>query len=167
MTSRRLGSSSRQRRRLSSPPASSAFVLQRMRTQRRWDTSPELVLRRLLWACGVRYRVNAKPLPTFRRRADLVLTRPRIAVFVDGCFWHACPLHATWPKTNAAWWRAKLRRTTLRDRDTDATLVASGWRVLRFWEHDDPIQAASSVQRLVSLSPRPRGRRFGSRRPRP
>jgi DNA mismatch endonuclease (patch repair protein) len=73
-----------------------------------------------------------------------------VAVFVDGCFWHGCPVHGTWPKANAEWWRAKILRNVQRDRDTDETLSEAGWKVLRFWEHEDPVKAARTVARVVS-----------------
>jgi len=75
----------------------------------------------------------------------VVFTRARVAVFVDGCFWHSCPLHATSPKANAAWWRTKLDTTVQRDRDTDASLVEAGWLVVRVWEHEPPTEAADRV----------------------
>jgi DNA mismatch endonuclease (patch repair protein) len=80
-----------------------------------------------------------------RRRADIVFTRARIAVFVDGCFWHGCPQHATQPASNAPWWSAKLARNVERDRETDDHLRESGWTVLRFWEHEDAREAAEVV----------------------
>ena len=117
-----------------------------MSRQLRRDTVPELALRRELHRRGLRYRVDA-PLPGMpRRRADLVLTRARIAVFVDGCFWHACSEHATAPTSNAGWWRTKLERNVERDRDTDARLLELGWIPLRFWEHADMEAAADIVQ---------------------
>jgi len=125
---------------------------QRMSRQRRRDTDPELLLRRELHARGLRYRVDA-PLPGMpRRRADVLFTRARIAVFVDGCFWHACPLHRTSPVNNATWWAAKLARNVERDRETNAHLTATGWTVLRFWEHDDMHGAADVVERSVRSS---------------
>jgi DNA mismatch endonuclease (patch repair protein) len=129
--------------------------------QRRRDTAPEVAIRRLLFAQGFRYRVDAT-LPSMRRRADLLFKTARIAVFVDGCFWHGCPEHGTRPKSNAAWWAGKLDRNIQRDRDTDQRLVADGWTVVRIWEHEPPASAAVKiagiVQRLVgegAASPRP------------
>jgi DNA mismatch endonuclease (patch repair protein) len=84
-----------------------------------------------------------------RRRADVVFTRARIAIFVDGCFWHGCPSHGTRPKANAQWWASKLDANIARDRDTDRRLKASDWQVLRLWEHDDMQKAAADVSRLV------------------
>jgi DNA mismatch endonuclease (patch repair protein) len=97
-----------------------------------------------------------------RRRADLVFMSPKVAVFVDGCFWHACPLHATWPKANAAWWRSKLEANVRRDRDTDTALKADGWRVLRFWEHEDSRKAAREISRVVRARMLPNARRRAS-----
>jgi DNA mismatch endonuclease (patch repair protein) len=111
------------------------------------DTPCEIALRSAVHRLGLRYRVDW-PLPGTRRRADLVFPRLKIAVMVDGCFWHGCPVHGTWPKANAAWWRAKILRNVARDRDTDAKLKATGWKVLRFWEHEDP---ASAARRVASL----------------
>ncbi|WP_082164331.1 very short patch repair endonuclease [Mycolicibacterium obuense] len=82
---------------------------------------------------------------TPRRRADIVFTRARIAVFVDGCFWHSCPKHGTSPKANAEWWREKLEMNVKRDRDTDSRLRAAGWTVIRIWEHEDSADAAAKV----------------------
>lgn len=128
------------------PPASSPAVAARMSRQRRRDTAPELALRRELHRRGLRFRVD-HPVPGLpRRRADVVLTRARIAVFVDGCFWHGCPVHATWPAENARWWAAKLRRNVERDRETDEHLRALGWTVLRFWEHEPVGLAADAVE---------------------
>jgi DNA mismatch endonuclease (patch repair protein) len=85
-----------------------------------------------------------------RRRADLTFTRARVVVFVDGCFWHRCPLHGTAPAANGAWWAEKLAGNVARDRDTEKRLKADGWIVLRFWEHEDMEQAAAIVNEQVS-----------------
>ena len=125
---------------------SSPGVSARMSRQGRRDTAPELALRRELHRLGLRYRVD-QVLPGMpRRRADIVFTAARLAVFVDGCFWHACPDHATQPASNAAWWREKLAANVARDRDTDVRLTAQGWQVLRFWEHADMHAAAALVE---------------------
>lgn len=115
----------------------------------RRDTPGELALRRELHERGLRYRVDHQPLPGLRRRADIVFTRQRVAVFCDGCYWHGCPDHGSWPKANAAWWRTKIEATRERDRDTDAQLVASGWYVVRVWEHEPPEAAADRIEALV------------------
>lgn len=97
----------------------------------------------------MRYRVDAGLPGIPRRRADVLFPRRRIAVFVDGCFWHACPLHATTPQNNGAWWQKKLESNVARDRDTDSQLKAQGWIVLRFWEHEDMVVAADVVEASV------------------
>jgi DNA mismatch endonuclease (patch repair protein) len=88
-----------------------------------------------------------------RRRADIAFTRRHIAVFVDGCFWHACPEHGTAPASNAAWWTAKLETNVRRDRDTDARLAGTGWMALRFWEHQDAVTAADAIEAVVRGAP--------------
>ncbi|WP_233437934.1 very short patch repair endonuclease [Agromyces laixinhei] len=100
------------------------------------DTNPELVVRRVLHAAGMRYRVNATPVPGVRRTADVVFTRVKLAVFIDGCFWHGCTTHYQRPAKNQAYWDAKVEANRRRDRETDALLRAHGWTVLRIWEHD-------------------------------
>lgn len=101
---------------------------------------------------GVRYFVDRAPLKGIRRRADLVFPRRRVAVYVDGCFWHRCPQHATDPKNNAEWWAAKLAANVARDRNTDAALAAAGWTVVRIWEHENPAEAADRVQAALSAT---------------
>ena len=137
--------------RASAPTPSSTAVRDRFRRQRARDTAPELALRRLLHARGLRYRVDVAPLPALRRRADVVFTRARLAVFVDGCFWHRCPQHGTSPRSNADWWRDKLDRNVQRDRDTDRVLSDAGWQVLRVWEHEPADFAAEQVHAAWSL----------------
>lgn len=117
--------------------------------QRRRDTAPELAIRRLLHARGLRYRVDVL-LPGMRRWADILFGPSRIAVFVDGCFWHGCPEHGTQPKNNAAWWSAKIAGNIARDRDTDRRLAEAGWTVIRVWEHEQPEVAAKKVASTVA-----------------
>ncbi len=108
----------------------------------------------MLHARGLRFRVDRAVLDR-RRRADIVFGPSRVAVFVDGCFWHGCPEHATWPKKNAAYWREKIDTNRKRDRDTDEQLTNAGWAVLRVWEHEDVKVAADRVEAVVA-SRRPR-----------
>lgn len=115
--------------------------------QKRSDTAPEVALRKELYRRGIRYRIDYQlPLHGVRRRADIAFTALQIAVFVDGCYWHACPVHATWPTASADWWRAKLEGNVRRDRDTDQRLAEAGWISLRIWEHDNPIAAADRIE---------------------
>ena len=116
-----------------------------MQRQARRDTKPEIALRRELWRRDLRYRIDVAAVPG-RRRADIVFTRGRVVVYVDGCYWHSCPDHATVPKANREWWVAKLRANVERDRDTDARLAAAGWEVVRVWEHEAPIEAADRIE---------------------
>ncbi len=131
-------------------PATDPATSARMARQRRTGTKPETALRRELHRRGRRYFVDRAPLSGLRRRADLVFPRHRVAVYVDGCFWHSCPQHATFPKNNAQWWAEKLAGNVARDRDTDARLIEAGWTVVRVWEHEDPVEAADRVQAALS-----------------
>jgi DNA mismatch endonuclease (patch repair protein) len=134
---------------MAGPAPSSAIIRRRMQQQRRRDTRPELELRRALHAAGLRYRVERPVLPGMRRRADIVFGPAKVAVFVDGCFWHMCPEHAQAPKANADWWRQKLERNRERDRDTDQLLLDQGWFPVRVWEHEDMADAAVTVAEVV------------------
>ena len=127
------------------PAASSEFVARRMRNTPTRDTPAELALRRALHSLGIRFRVDIRPEPTLRRRADVIFTRWKVAVFVDGCFWHGCPSHGTRPRTNADWWRDKLQATIDRDRDTTVKLEGMGWTVVRVWEHDSVDEGVRAV----------------------
>lgn len=115
------------------------------RTSRR-DTSPEVELRRALHAAGLRFRVDRAVLPGVRRRPDIVFGPARVAVFVDGCFWHGCPEHGHTPKKNTSYWGAKLARNVERDREQDRMLGEAGWTVLRIWDHEDPETALKRVE---------------------
>jgi DNA mismatch endonuclease (patch repair protein) len=122
------------------------------------DTAPEVAVRRLLHAAGLRYRVN-RPVPDIPRRTiDIVFTKAKVAIFLDGCFWHGCPEHATHPKANAAWWRAKLDKNMARDLETTEHLRAAGWTVLRFWEHESPEDVARRIARSVTSGQHREGR---------
>ncbi|GAB2459264.1 DNA mismatch endonuclease (patch repair protein) [Conyzicola lurida] len=100
------------------------------------DTHPELLVRRALHARGMRFRVDLRPESALRTRADIVFTRRRIAVYIDGCFWHGCPDHGTTPKSNVEYWTPKLARNVERDAESTLALEALGWTVLRFWSHE-------------------------------
>ena len=142
------------------PPASSDQVRSRMSRQRRSGTQPELLVRQLLHARGIRYRVNAAPEQGLRCKADIVWRGLHLAVFIDGCFWHGCPNHATRPKANEEWWAQKLDANVARDRRTDSELAARGWTVLRFWEHEEPGAVADAIcAKLVQLRGREADRR--------
>ncbi|HEY3718392.1 MAG TPA: very short patch repair endonuclease [Jatrophihabitantaceae bacterium] len=121
-----------------------------MQVQRTRDTAPEVAVRQLLHAMGLRYRVDRAPLKGLRRRADIVFGPAKVAVYVDGCFWHGCPDHGR-PKTaaNPQYWSAKMARNQARDADTDRRLAEAGWQVVRVWEHDDPARVADDVSDLV------------------
>jgi DNA mismatch endonuclease, patch repair protein len=124
-----------------------------MRANRKSNTRPELRLRTELHARGLRYRVQlAIPSTVGKVRADIAFPRWRLAVFVDGCFWHVCSKHGTAPRSNAWYWGPKLKRNMERDREVDAALVAGGWQVLRVWEHSPATEAADDIQqRLDSI----------------
>lgn len=129
--------------------ATTAAVRKAMRANRSRDTKPELAIRRAAHALGLRYRVDARPLPDFRCRADMVFTRRRVAVFIDGCWWHGCPLHYRPPRANASYWAGKVNRNMARDRRTDQYLAEAGWLVVRIWAHEDPEQEAQHLARVI------------------
>ena len=121
-----------------------------MSRQRRTGTTPELLVRSALHRRGLRFRVNV-PIPgVARRRADIVFTRVKLAVFIDGCFWHSCPEHATYPRSNSEWWAEKLVRNFARDRQTDRHLAELRWSVLRFWEHENVNDVTESIVREIA-----------------
>lgn len=119
----------------------------------REDTSAEIALRRALFARGLRYRKNHRAVAGLSTRADIAFVGPRIAVYVDGCFWHGCPEHATWPKRNGKFWREKIEGNIARDRRVDGSLEEAGWRVIRVWEHEDPEMAADRIALSVRGAP--------------
>jgi DNA mismatch endonuclease (patch repair protein) len=136
-------------RRKGRPGASSDDALRRMKAQRLRDTAAEVALRSELHRLGLRFRVEQKVLPGLRRRADVVFPRAKVAVLIDGCFWHACPVHATWPKANADWWKNKIEANRKRDADTNEALARAGWYVVRVWEHEPAPSAAGRVAAIV------------------
>ncbi len=136
----------------------SPAVSARMSRQASKDTAAELAVRRLLHAGGLRYRVEY-PVPGMaRRRIDVAFTSVRLAVLIDGCFWHGCPEHATQPKSNAEWWRQKLDRNMARDAETTAHLVSAGWEVMRFWEHESAEDVALRIAAAVTRRRTQQGR---------
>jgi DNA mismatch endonuclease, patch repair protein len=138
------------------PPPSSADAEARLKAQRTKDTGLERLLRSKLHRQGLRFQLY-RPVPGTRRKADLSFVRARVAVFVDGCFWHGCPDHGTWPKANAVWWRTKIEANRVRDLSTNELLTAAGWGVIRVWEHAlkaDPDACAARVMRAVGRARR-------------
>ena len=129
--------------------ASSPEARARMQSNKSRDTKPELALRSAVHARGLRYRVSAKPLAGVRRTADLVFPRAKVAVFLDGCFWHGCPEHHTVASANAKFWADKVDANRKRDRDTDSRLAEAGWVSVRIWEHEDVTEAARRVEEVV------------------
>ena len=120
-----------------------------MRAARQRNTTAEVLLRAELDRLGLSYLVDQCPLPSLRRRADVLWAAERVAVFVDGCFWHGCPIHGTWPKQNADFWKEKIEANQRRDADTDRRLTEARWTVIRVWEHEDPAAAAERIASVV------------------
>jgi DNA mismatch endonuclease, patch repair protein len=116
-----------------------------MRGNRKRDTRPELLLRSAVHHRGLRYRVARRPVSTLRWTADMVFVSARVAVFVDGCFWHGCPEHYGEPQTNTSYWGPKIARNRARDEVVNRELSQAGWTVLRIWEHEDVEGAAERV----------------------
>ena len=125
----------------SRPLPLNAAVSAQMQRMPRSSTGPEVLLRRELHRRGLRFRINQSV--NFPGGPDIAFTAARIAVFVDGCFWHACPDHGILPKNNRDWWRDKLERNVARDREKDDQLEKLGWTVVHVWEHEDPVVAAA------------------------
>jgi DNA mismatch endonuclease, patch repair protein len=138
---------------VSVPSAVDPAVSARMSNTRGRDTAAEMAVRRKLHRMGLRYRVNFRPVPGLRRTADIVFTRQRIAVLIDGCFWHACPDHYR-PATgrSSRFWADKIEGNQRRDRESSEAFSAAGWRVLRFWEHEDPVTVADQIASVVHES---------------
>jgi len=121
----------------------------RMARVRQTGTGAEVSLRKELHARGLRYRLQVALLTKPRRIADIVFSGAKVAVFVDGCFWHGCPEHASWPKSNAQFWREKIEANRARDEDTDRRLQESGWQVVRVWAHENPGKAAERIEGMI------------------
>lgn len=126
-------------------PPTQEWVRNRMVAQRTRDTRPELLLRRALHAAGYRYRLNVKVQGAPRRTIDIAFPRQKVAVMVDGCFWHGCPEHSVPPKHNATWWAEKLASNRARDIETTGLLHDAGWTVVRIWEHESVAAAMDTL----------------------
>jgi DNA mismatch endonuclease, patch repair protein len=138
------------------PHPSSTAASAVMRGNRRRDTRPEVRLRSLLHAQGLRFRKDLRIRAGGRQvRADIVFTRRRLAVFMDGCFWHRCPQHGTSPRSNSWYWTAKLDRNVARDREVDQALRDAAWTVLRIWEHEPVAAAAARIAETLAGSAGP------------
>jgi DNA mismatch endonuclease, patch repair protein len=144
------------------PPASSPIVRARMRATRRRDTPIEIRLRKALHRLGLRFRLQVKIRSLPRRTVDIAFPSASIAVFVDSCFWHGCPIHGSLPKTNRDWWQAKINQNRQRDAHTTVTLTREGWLVIRVWEHEEVVSASKRIAVAVKRSCRIKsGRRQG------
>ncbi|MFC9437213.1 very short patch repair endonuclease [Nocardia sp. NPDC057030] len=133
--------------------ASSPGRRRNMQANRSRDTKPELAVRRILHGKGMRYRVAYAPEPSLRRKADIVFTKVRVAVFIDGCFWHGCPEHGRRTfQHNNTYWTSKIATNMTRDSDTNVVLKSMGWTVLRYWEHEDAAAVAEAITRIVQTS---------------
>lgn len=142
------------------PPPTDAVTRKRMQAQRRRDTRPEVLVRAELSKLGVRgYRIDKSPVPGLRRKADLVLTRAKLAVFVDGCFWHGCEVHSRDTRSNTKWWADKIAANKKRDAETNAALTAAGWTVMRVWEHEAPVDAARRIATVLQTRTPSAGKR--------
>lgn len=123
-----------------------------MKGNRKRDTRPEVALRSALHRVGLRFRCDYPIQVAGRRpvRVDVAFTRARVAVFIDGCFWHCCPEHSNMPRANPSYWEPKLARNVQRDAQTEAVLADLGWHTIRVWEHEDPADAAKRVRKTLA-----------------
>jgi DNA mismatch endonuclease (patch repair protein) len=145
-----MGTAVRRRPLTDYPFPSSAAVSAAMRANRKRDTGPELKLRSLLHGRGLRFRVNHElVVPGLRVRPDIVFVGRRVAVFVDGCFWHSCRWHGTRPQVNTHYWLPKLDRVKARDRKVRRLLTLAGWTAVRVWEHISPDRSADLIRRAL------------------
>lgn len=136
------------------PVATSPDVRRVMQANWGNELSPERTLRSELHRIGLRFRKNRRPLAGLRCTADIVFPRHRLCVFVDGCFWHGCPLHFSCPKSHSGWWREKIEATKRRDKQHTAALRRGGWRVVRLWEHEvriNPARSAKVISEMLNL----------------
>lgn len=137
-----------------SPLPHSESVSQRMRNTRQRDTPMELEVRAELKNKGFQFEVDFSIKGVTRARPDIVFCADRVAIFLDGCFWHSCPTHGTTPRTNRQWWTEKLASNVERDRRHVRELNAAGWQVLRYWEHEDPATVANDVATILNAKNR-------------
>lgn len=136
-------------KKIAKPAPSSDSALKRMKAAKPRDTAPEKALRSALHKKGLRFRVDEKTIRELNRKADIVFRSAKVAVFVDGCFWHGCPIHGTKAKSNAEFWENKIRQNKERDADTNKRLNKIGWKVIRVWEHEDPEKISDKIYRIV------------------
>lgn len=136
-------------KRIPKPAPSSKAALSRMKAAKPRDTAPEKALRSELHKLGLRYQIDARPIRELNRRADIVFRSAKVAIFVDGCFWHGCPKHGTQAKANARFWRNKIRQNQERDKETNVLLRKAGWKVVRVWEHENPGIACRKIHKIV------------------
>lgn len=137
------------KRRIRNPKPSSEAALKRMKAAKPRNTAPEKALRSALHKKGLRFRIDVKPIKELNRKADIVFRPAKVAVFVDGCFWHGCPIHGTQAKANAEFWDQKIKQNQERDKDTVVQLEATGWSVIRVWEHEDLKGTAQEIYDIV------------------
>ena len=130
------------------PVPSSGAALARMKAAKPRDTVPEKALRSELHKRGLRYQVDVRPIEKLNRRADIVFRSAKVAIFVDGCFWHGCPIHGTQAKANAEFWKNKIKRNQERDAETNQLLKKAGWKVVRVWEHENLEKASEKIQKI-------------------
>ena len=132
------------------PIPSSKAALNRMKAAKPKDTAPEKALRSELYKLGLHYRIDVRPVKELNRRADIVFRSAKVAVFVDGCFWHGCSKHGTQAKANAEFWRNKIERNKERDEETNRLLKKAGWKVVRVWEHQNMKNAALKIKKIIN-----------------
>lgn len=136
-------------KRIAKPTPSSEAALKRMQSAKPRDTAPEKALRSALHSKGLRFRIDQKIIKKLNRKADIVFRSAKVAVLVDGCFWHGCPFHGTRAKANAEFWKNKIAHNQARDLDTNVQFKKAGWRVVRVWEHEDPGKVSQKIYSIV------------------
>jgi DNA mismatch endonuclease (patch repair protein) len=134
------------------PTASSSSALKRMKAAKPTNTAPEVALRLILEELGLNFAVNSRPVLGLKREVDLLFEIEKVAVLVDGCFWHGCPIHGTWPKQNAEFWKTKIESNKRRDIDTNQRLEDAGWIVIRVWEHENPYDGVKRILEALNAS---------------